>query len=92
MAIYINKLQNIKNGKTAPDCPGNQFPAHVLPRVRGAYLANRLYLAVSIVMHYGKKYEAGNIETPASMKFRIFKHHAICTKPSPPSGFKRIRR
>jgi hypothetical protein len=29
----------MKNGQTAPDCSGNQFLAHALPRVRGAYLA-----------------------------------------------------
>jgi hypothetical protein len=39
MAIYINRLQNMKNGQTAPDCPGNQYPAHALPRVHEAYLA-----------------------------------------------------
>jgi hypothetical protein len=56
MAIYVNRLQNLKNSQTAPDCPGHQFPAHALPRVCGAYLAqdewifNCLFLVVHLVL------------------------------------------
>jgi len=45
IALYINTLQNLKNGQTTPDCPGNQLPAHALPRLCGAYSAKTVITA-----------------------------------------------